>query len=110
MKYIQLQKQEPIFIITKSFNLYPNIKAQTSDEVQPLENYENSTVVTDDMFLSKQESNINVFFTRGRHINFDIHLISQSCFQLPKTTIRNISNINISLNKSYGISYYYFML
>ena len=35
--YILLQKPEPIFIITKSPNGYPNIKAQTSDEFQPLE-------------------------------------------------------------------------
>ena len=45
------QKQEQIFIITKSLNQYPNIKAQTSDEIQPLENYEYSTVVFDDMLL-----------------------------------------------------------
>ena len=45
------QKQEPIFIITKSLNQYPIIKAQTSDEIQPLENYENSTVAFDDMLL-----------------------------------------------------------
>ena len=49
------QKQEPVFIITKSLNQYPNIKAQTSDENQPLENYENSTVVFDDKLLSKQK-------------------------------------------------------
>ena len=35
MKYILLQKQEPLFIITKSLNQYPNIKVQTSDQIQP---------------------------------------------------------------------------
>ena len=70
--YILLQKQEPFSIITKSLNLYPNIKVQTSDEIQPLKNYENSTVVYDDMLLSKQESNIDPFFTKGRHNNMDI--------------------------------------
>ena len=39
MNHILLQKQEPIFIITKSINQYPNINAQTSDEIQPSENY-----------------------------------------------------------------------
>ena len=34
--HILHQKQEPIFIITKSLNQYPKIKAQTSDEIQPL--------------------------------------------------------------------------
>ena len=44
MNYILLQKQEPIFRITKSLNQNPNIKAQTADEIQPLENHQNITV------------------------------------------------------------------
>ena len=95
MNHILFQKQEPIFIITKSLNQYPNIKAQISDEIEPLEHYENSTVVFDDKLLSKQESNIDLFFTRGRHNNIDIYYISQSYFHLPKNTIRNNSNIII---------------
>ena len=95
MNHILHQKQEPIFIITKSLNQYPNIEAQTSDEIQPLEYYENSTVVFDDMLLSKQESNIDLSFTRGRHNNIDIDYISRSSFHLPKNTIRNNSNISI---------------
>ena len=89
MNHILHQKHETIFIITKSLNQYPNIKAQSSDEIEPLENYENSIAVFDDMLLSKQENNIDLFFTRGRHINIDIYYISQSCFDLPKNTIRN---------------------
>ena len=92
MNHILLQKQEPIFIITKSINQYPNIKAQTTDEIEPLEFYENGIVVFDDMLLSKQESNIDLFLTRGRHNNIDIYYISQSYFHLPKNTIRNNSN------------------
>ena len=56
------QKHEQIFVNTKSLNHYPNINAQTTDEIGPLENYENRTVVFDDMLLSKQESNIDLFF------------------------------------------------
>ena len=93
--YILLRKREPNFIITKVLNHYPSIKAETSDEIQPLENYENSVVVFDDMLLSKQESSIDLFFTRGRHKNIDIYCISQSYFQLPKNTIVNYSNIII---------------
>ena len=95
MSYILLRKQEPIFIITKSLYQYPNIKAQKSDEVQPLNEHENSSAVFDDMLLSKQESNINLFFTRGRHNNINVYYVSQSYFHLPKSTIRNRSNINI---------------
>ena len=101
MDYILHLEQEPIFIITKSLNQYPNIKAQITDEIQPLENYGNSTVVFDDMLLSKQESNIDLFFfIRGRHIIIDIYYISQSYFHLPKNTIRKNSNIIISFKQT----------
>ena len=80
MNHILHQNQEPIFIITKSPNQYPKIEAQTSDEIEPLKNYENSAVVFDDMLLSKQESNFDMFFTRGRHNNIDIYYITQSYF------------------------------
>ena len=47
------------------------------------------------MLVSKPESNINPFFTRGRHSNIDTYYMSQSYFHLPKNTIRYNSNINI---------------
>ena len=56
MNHILLQKQEPIFLLKKSINQFSNIKAQTSDEIQSLENNENSTVVFDDMLLTEQEA------------------------------------------------------
>ena len=93
MNDILLRKQEPIFRITKSLNQYFIIKAQTSDEIQPRNEYESSTVAFDDMLLSKQESNIDLFFTRGGHNIIDIYYISQTYFPLPKNTIRNNSNI-----------------
>ena len=73
MNYILLEKQKPIFIIIKSLNQNSNTKAQTSEEFQPIEKYENSIVVFHDMLLSKQESNIDLFFTRGKHQKFDVH-------------------------------------
>ena len=95
INHIPFQKQEPIFKITKSLNQYPDIKARKSDKIQPLNEHENSTVVFHDILLSKQEINIDLFFTRGDYSNFDIYYISQSYFHLPKNNIRNISNINI---------------
>ena len=92
MNHILFRKQDPIFIIIKSLNQNPNIKAQTSDKIQPLNEYENSIVVFDDKLLSKQESIIDLFFTRGRHKNIDIYYISQSSFHLPENTICNNSN------------------
>ena len=44
MNDILHQRQELIFIITKSLNQWPNNKAQTLEEIQPLENYEYSIV------------------------------------------------------------------
>ena len=46
-----LHQRQPISIITKPLYQYPNIEAQTSDEIQPIKNYENSIVVFDDMLL-----------------------------------------------------------
>ena len=63
MKHILHQKQEPFFRITKSINQYPNIKAQTPNEIEPSENHENSTVVLDDMLLTKRESKLHMLFT-----------------------------------------------
>ena len=64
-----------------------------------MENYENSIVVLYDKLLSKQESNIDLFFTR-RHSNIDIYYISQSYFHLPKNIIRNNTNIIISFKQA----------
>ena len=92
MNYILLQKLELIFIIKKSLYQYPNIKVQTSDKIQLLNEYENSTVVSDDMLLSKQESNIDLLFLRGRQNSCDFYYFSQSFFHLPKNTFRNNSS------------------
>ena len=84
MNHFLHQKQEQVFIITKSLNQYPNIKAETLDEIEQSKNLENSTVVFDDMFLSKQESNIDPFFTRGQHSKIDINYVSRSFFSSAK--------------------------
>ena len=44
------------------------------------------------MLLSKQESNIALFFTRGRHNIINVYYISQSYFHIPKNSIRKKSN------------------
>ena len=73
INYMLLQKQEPSFIITKSLNQYLNIKAQTSDEIQPEEKIENSFVVFEVLLLSRQASNIRLFLTWGRHTKVMTH-------------------------------------
>ena len=61
---------------------------------------ENNTVVFDDMLLSKQKSNLNFIFTRGRPIKIDLYYISQNYFHLPESTIRINSNINIVIKQT----------
>ena len=80
-------------MITRSINQYLKIKAQRSGEIQPLEFLGNVTVVFDDMLLSKQSSNIGLYFTRVRHKFPDISYKSQSFFHLPKNAFRNFSKI-----------------
>ena len=93
MNHVLRQKQEPIFKITETLNQYPITKAHPSDEIQPLENYENS--IFEDMLLLKQESNIDLFITQNKHQSIDIYYISQCYFHLPINTIRKMSNIFI---------------
>ena len=64
MNHILHQKQDSFLIITKSLSQNPNINAQISDEFPQKVKYEkNSTIVSDDMILPKQESNVDLFFT-----------------------------------------------
>ena len=44
------------------------------------------------MFGAKNSSQIDEFFTRGRHEDLDVYYISQSYFALPRQSIRNNSD------------------
>ena len=52
------------------------------------------------MLLSKQESIIDLIFTRGCHNIIDVNYISQSFFHLPKNTIRRNSNKGFSFKQT----------
>ena len=107
--YILLKKQEPIFIKTKKLNQDPNIKAQTSDEIQPLHEYENSTVVFDGKLLSKQERNINLFLQEDVTITSIFIIFLKVVFTSQKRLFVKILKKIIYRNKHLEISYYYFM-
>ena len=84
MNCILLQKQEPSFIFTKSINQNPNIKAQTSDEIQILQNYGGGgTIVFDDTLLSKQTSKIDLLF-----VEVDNNLLIFTIYLKPVLTHR----------------------
>ena len=82
--------QRPIHILTRSPNQYPNYK--TSNEIKPINKYKGSIVNFDDMLGAKISSQIDEFFTRGRHEDLDVYYISQSYFGLPRQSIRNNSD------------------
>ena len=93
-----------IYIITKSPpEQYTNSKIkikEISDEIKPLNEYENGIIVSDDILGSSNSRFIDQFFIRGRHNNLDIYYISQSYFDSPKRTMRNNSNKNILFNQT----------
>ena len=86
----KIDKKRPIHIITRSPNQYPNYK--TSNEIKPINKYKGSVVIFDDMLGAKNSSQIDEFFTRGRHEDLDVYYISQSYFGLPRQSIRNNSD------------------
>ena len=93
-----------IYIITKSPpEQYTNSKIkikEISDQIKPLNEYENGIIVFDDVLGSTNSRFIDQFFIRGRHNNLDFYYLSQSYFDLPKRTIRNNSNKIILFNQT----------
>ena len=83
----KIGNKRSIHIITRSPNQYPNYK--TSTEVKPINKYKRSVVIFDDMLGARNCSQIDEFFTRGRHENLNVYYISQSYFALPRQSVRN---------------------
>ena len=86
----RIGNKRPINIITRSPNQYTNYK--TSTDIKPINKYKGSVVIFDDMLGAKNSSQIDEFFTRGRHEDLDVYYISQSYFALPRQSIRNNSD------------------
>ena len=104
LKILSQIPNRDIYIITKSppeqyTNSEIKIK-EISDEIKPLNEYENGIIVFDDVLGSSNSRFIDQFFVRGRHNNLDIYYLSQSYFDLPKRTIRNNSNKIILFNQT----------
>ena len=107
--YLMLQilsriSDRDIYIITKSPpEQYSNSKIkikEISDEIKPLNEYENGIIVFDDILGSSNSRFTDQFFIRGRHNNLDIYYLSQSYFDLPKRTIRKNSIKIILFNQT----------
>ena len=104
LKILSRMPDRDTYIITKSPpEQYTNSKIkikEISDEIKPLNEYENGIIVFDDILGSSNSRFIDQFFIRGRHNNLDIYYLSQSYFDLPKRTIRNNSNKIILFNQT----------
>ena len=104
LKILSRISDRDIYKITKSPpEQYTNSKIkikEISDEIKPLNEYENGIIVFDDILGSTNSRFIDQFFIRGRHNNLDIYYLSQSYFDLPKRTIRNNSNKIILFNQT----------
>ena len=94
----KIRNQRPIHIISRSLNQYPNYK--TSTETKPINKYKVSVVIFDDMLGARNCSQIDEVFTRDRHENLDVCYISESCFGLPRQSIRNNSDSLILFNQT----------
>ena len=104
LKILSRIPNRDIYLITKSPpEQYTNSKfkiKEISDEIKPLNEYENGITVFDDILGSSNGRFIDQFFIRGRHKNLDIYYLSQSYFDLPKRTIRNNSIKIILFNQT----------
>ena len=86
----KIGNKRPNHIITRSPNQYPNYKTNT--EIKPKHKYKGSVVIFDDMLGARNSSQVDEFFTRGRHEHLDVYYINQSYFALPRQSIRNNSD------------------
>ena len=93
LKILSRMIDRDIYKITKSPpKQYTNSKnkiKELSDEIKPLNEYENGIIVFDDILGSSNSRLIDQFFIRGRHNNLDIYYLSHSYFDLPKRTKRH---------------------
>ena len=83
----KIGNRRPIQIITRSRN--QNLNYKTSNEIRPISKYKGSIVIFVDMLVARNSSQIDKFFTRGRHKDFYVYYISQRYFALPRQNIRN---------------------
>ena len=72
----KIGNQRTTHIITRSPNQYPNYKK--NNKIKPINKYKGSVVIFGDMLGARNNSQIDQFFTRGRHEDLDLYYISQS--------------------------------
>ena len=82
LKILSRIPDRDIYIITKSPpEQYTNSKIKVkeiSDEIEPLNEYENGIIVFDDILGSSNGRDIDQYFIRGRHNTLDTNYLSES--------------------------------
>ena len=68
--------KRPIHIIIRLANQYPNYK--TTNEIKPIKKYKGSVVKYDDLLGVRNCSELDEFYTRGRHEKLTVYYITQS--------------------------------
>ena len=95
LKILSRVRNRDTYIITKSPpEQYSNSKIkikETAEEINSLNEYDNAIRVFDDILGSSKGG----FFHRGQQKNLETYYLSQSCFGLPKRTMRNICDKNL---------------
>ena len=86
----KIGNQKPIHITTRSPNQYPNYK--TSTDIKAIRKYKGSIVIFDDVVGDRDCSQVDDFYTRGRHEDLGVFYVSQRYFALPRQSIRNNSD------------------
>ena len=87
----KIGNKRPTHIITRTPNQHPNYK--TSNEIIPINKYKGSVRVFDDILGAGNSSQLDEFYTRGRHKDLIVSYVSQSFFDLPRRSNRNNSDI-----------------
>ena len=97
-------KDREVYIKTKSpleqNSIYETEMKEIGEDFKPLNEYENSVIVFDDILGLSNYKYLHQFFIRGRHNSLDLSYLSQSCFDLPKRTIRNNSHRILLFNQT----------
>ena len=96
----KIGNKRPIQLITRSANQYPNYK--TTTDTKPIHRYRGSVVDSDDMIEARNSSQIDEYFTRGRHKKLDVFYTSQIFFGLPRQSIGNNSDTLILFKQTLG--------
>ena len=103
--FSRIPPERNIYIINKSppeqYSISKIKIKEKSDEIKPLNEYENAVIVFDDVLGSSIFEYIDqFFFIRGRFNNLDNYYLSQSYFDLPKRTLQKNSNKKFLFNQT----------